>query len=134
MTLTVRHIFESTFSRENRSSGDQRLRERVCAHPKYKSQNTIAAPVVKTCLPRSYGLKCVWKKENETASDNIMQWTIGTFIVGAKDAGKDAFPMIPSAEPIIAPEAFESLYNPLEISWVRGRKRAENYVNADHNF
>ena len=69
MTLTVRHIFESTFSRENRSSSDQQLRARVCAHPKYKSQNTIAAPFVKTCLPRSCGLKCVWKTENETASD-----------------------------------------------------------------
>ena len=42
--------------------------------------------------------------------------------------------MIPSAEPIIAPVAFESLYNPLEIAWVRGRKRVENYLNADHNF
>ena len=42
--------------------------------------------------------------------------------------------MIPSAEPIIAPVAFASLYNQLEIAWVRGRKRAENYLNADNNF
>ena len=69
MTLTVRHIFESTFPREYRSSGDQRLCARVCAHPKYKSQNTIAAPFVKTCLPRFCGLKCVLKTENETAGD-----------------------------------------------------------------
>ena len=73
MTLTVRHVFESTFSRENRSSGDQRLPARVCAHPKYKSQNTIAAPVVKRACLVPMRFKCVWKTENETASDSIAQ-------------------------------------------------------------
>ena len=77
-------------------------------------------------------LKCIWKTENETASDSVAQWTTGTFSVGAKDAGKDAFPMIPSAEPIMTSVALVSLYNPLESVWVRG-KRAEDYLNADHN-
>ena len=31
------------------------------------------------------------------------------------------FPMIPSTKPIIAPVALESLSNPLEYDWVRGR-------------
>ena len=33
-------------------------------------------------------LKCVWRTENATASDSIPQWTMGTFSVDAKDAGK----------------------------------------------
>ena len=51
-----------------------------------------------------------------------------TFSVDEKDAGMGerekwdfAFPMIPSTKPIIAPVALESLSNPLEYDWVRGR-------------
>ena len=33
-------------------------------------------------------LKWVWKTENATASDSIVQWTTGTFSIDAKDAGK----------------------------------------------
>ena len=79
-------------------------------------------------------LKCVWKTENAIASDSIAQWTVETFGVSAKNAGKDAFPIIPGAEPIIAPVALVSLYDLLESVWVRGRKRAEDYLNDDHDF
>ena len=38
------------------------------------------------CSPRR--LKCAWKTKNATASNSIEQWTMGTFSVDVKDAGK----------------------------------------------
>ena len=73
-------------------------------------------------IPRC--LKCgkqkTWQHE---PSRSIMQWTMGTFSMDAKDAGKDeqqknllfAFPMIPSIEP-----KSQSLLNQSEHACVRG--------------
>ena len=59
-------------------------------------------------------LKCVGKTEHATSSESIAQWTMGTLSVDAKDVGK--------GERLSHNTMIQSLSNPLERAWVRGKK------------
>ena len=84
----------------------------------------------RACLvPRR--LKCVWKTENATASDSIAQWTMGKFSVDAKDARKDAFPI---ERGTFNRSSRSRISLQSTCIWLRGRKRAENYLKANHDL
>ena len=59
-------------------------------------------------------LKCVGKTEHTTSGESIAQWTMGTLSVDAKDVGK--------GERLSHNTMIQSLSNPLERAWVRGKK------------
>ena len=59
-------------------------------------------------------LKCVWKTEHATSSESIAQWTMGTFSVDSKGAGK--------GERLSHDTMIQSLSNPPERTWVRGKE------------
>ena len=59
-------------------------------------------------------LKCVWKTEHATSSESIAQWTMGTFTVDSKGAGK--------GERLSHDTMIQSLSNPPERTWVRGKE------------
>ena len=59
-------------------------------------------------------LKCVGKTEHATSSESIAQSTMGTLSVDAKDVGK--------GERLSHNTMIQSLSNPLQRGWVRGKK------------